>query len=53
MSQHDPAMAKEHYDWYKHRNNQCCHNRLILENSIKMTKIRFTEWKTDKGWSYE
>ena len=29
--------AKEHYyDKYNHRNNQCCYNPLILENSIKL-----------------
>ena len=53
MPQHDQTMAKEHYDWYKHKNNQCCYNRLILENSIKITKVRIIEWKTDEGWLYE
>ena len=52
MSQHIQTMSKEHYyNWYKHRNNQCHYNCLILGNSIKITKIRITEWKTDKRWS--
>ena len=54
MSQHIQKMSKEHYyNWCKHRNNQCHYNCLILGNSIKVTKIRITEWKTDKRWSYE
>ena len=45
---------KEHYyDQYKHKNNLCCYNCLILENSIIITEIRITECKTDEGWSYE
>ena len=54
MPEHDQTTAKEHfYESYKHRKNECCHNRLILEDSIKITKIRIMEWKTDEGWSYE
>ena len=35
MPDHCQTTAKEHfYEWYKHRNNQCYYNRLILENSI-------------------
>ena len=44
MPQHGQTRAKQHYyDWYKHRNNQCCYNNLNLENSIKITKIRIME----------
>ena len=44
MPQHGQTMAKEHYyNWYKYRNNQCYYNCLILENSIKITKIRIME----------
>ena len=54
MFQHGQTTAKEHYyDWYNHKNNQCCYNRLIFENSIKIIKIRNKEWKTDEEWSYE
>ena len=54
MTQHGQTTAKEHYyDWYNRKNNQCCYNRLIFENSIKIIKIRNKEWKTDEGWSYE
>ena len=37
----------------KHCNNQYCCNRLILENSIKITKIKVMRWETDKRWLYE
>ena len=37
----------------KHWNNQYCYNRLILENYIKITKIKIMRWKADKRWSYE
>ena len=56
MSQHGQTTAKEYcYDLYKHRTNQIClsYNHLILENSMKITKIKIMEWKTDEGWSYK
>ena len=37
----------------KHWNNQYCYNRLILENSIKITKIKIMRWEADKAWLYE
>ena len=37
----------------KHWSNQYCYNRLILENSIKITKIKIMRWETDKRWLYE
>ena len=37
----------------KHWNNQYCYNRLILENSIKTTKINVMRWETYKRWLYE
>ena len=43
MSQHSQTTAREYcYDLYKHRTNQIClsHNHLILENSMKITKIK-------------
>ena len=41
MPQHNQTMAKKHYyDFYEHRNDQYYHNRLILEHSLKITKIR-------------
>ena len=39
MPQHGQASAKEHYcNWYKHKNNPCPYNNLILENSINLPK---------------
>ena len=44
MPNHCQTTAKEHfYEWYKHKNNQCCYNSLILENSIEITKIKIME----------
>ena len=40
IPQHDRTGAKEHRYDGKHWNNQLCYNRLILENSIKITKIK-------------
>ena len=37
----------------KHWNNQYCYNRLILENYIKITKIKIMRWEADKAWLYE
>ena len=37
----------------KHRNNHYCYNRLILENSIKITKMRIMKCGTDKRWLCE
>ena len=37
----------------KHWNNQYCCNRLILENSIQITKIKILRRETDKRWLYE
>ena len=37
----------------KHWNNQYCYNRLILENSTKITKIKIMRWQWDKRWLYE
>ena len=35
------VMAKEpFYEWCERKNKQCCYNRLILENSIKITKSK-------------
>ena len=31
----------------KHRNNQHCYNHLILENFIRITKIKIMKWETD------
>ena len=54
MPNHCQTTAKEHfYEWYKHKNNQCCYNSLILENSIEITKIKIMKWKSDEEWSYE
>ena len=39
LLQHGQTIANEHYDWCKHRNNQCYYNHLTLENSIKSTKM--------------
>ena len=36
----------------KNWNNQYCYNGLILENSIKTTKIKIMRWETDKRWLY-
>ena len=54
MPQQYRATAKEHYCyWFMHRNKLYCHNRLNLENSMKITtKIRIIGRKTDEGWSY-
>ena len=50
MPQNDQTAAKEnYYDWYKDRNNLCCYNRLILESSMILTKIRIMEWKAEEG----
>ena len=47
MPKHDQTTAKEYfYHWYKHRKKQCC---LILENSIRITKIRIMKWQKDEG----
>ena len=37
----------------KNRNNHYCYNRLILETSIKITKMRIVRWGTGKRWLYE
>ena len=37
----------------KHRNNEYCYNRLILEFSIKITKMRILRSGTDKRWLCE
>ena len=37
----------------KHWNNQYCYNRLVLENSIKITKIKIMRWEADKRWLHE
>ena len=37
----------------KHWNYQHCSNCLILENCIKITKIKIMTWETDKMWLYE
>ena len=43
MPQHDETTAKKHhYDWFKHRNKLSWHNRLNLETSMKITKIRIS-----------
>ena len=36
----------------KHRNNQYCHNRLIIEISTKITKIKIMRWDADEMWLY-
>ena len=44
MPQNGETTAEErYYDRCKHRNNQCLYNYLILENYIKITKIRIME----------
>ena len=44
MPQHVQITVKEYYyDWYRHRNNQRCKDHLILENYVKITKIRIIE----------
>ena len=54
MPQNGQINVKEHYyDWYKHRNNLCCYNRLILEDTTLITEKRIMEWKTDEVRSYE
>ena len=54
LTKHTQTMTKEHYyDWYKHSTNKFCYTHLILENSLKSTKLIILEWKTDEGWSYE
>ena len=56
MTQNGQINVKKHYymhDWYKHRNNLRCYNRLILEDSILITEKRIMEWKTDEMRSYE
>ena len=37
----------------KNRNNYYCYNSLILETSIKITKLRIMRWGTDKRWLCE
>ena len=51
MPQNDQTATKENfYNWYKDRNsNLCCYNRLILESSMILTKIRIMEWKAEEG----
>ena len=34
----------------KHWDNHYFYNRLILQNSIKITKIKMIRWKADKRW---
>ena len=50
---HDRTTANEDSYDRKHWNNQYCYNRLILENSIKITKIKIMRWEADKAWLYE
>ena len=50
MPQHVEIADNEHYlDQYKHRNNQYCCNRLILENSGKLTKQKSQNKNQMKG----
>ena len=37
----------------RHWSNQYCYSRLILENYIKITKIKIMRWEADKRWLYE
>ena len=37
----------------KNRKNHYCYNRLILETSIKITKMRTMRWGTVKKWLCE
>ena len=37
----------------KHWSNQYCYSRFILENYIKITKIKIMRWEADKRWLYE
>ena len=44
MPEHGQTMANRHfYESYTHRKNQCCYNRLNLENSIKISKTMIME----------
>ena len=37
----------------KHWSNQYCYSRFILENYIKITKIKIMRWEANKRWLYE
>ena len=37
----------------KHRNNHYCYNRLILETTFEITKMRIMRLGTDKRWLCE
>ena len=37
----------------KNRKNHYCYNCLILETSIKISKMRTMKWGTDKRWLCE
>ena len=48
LPQHDRAMQKNIIMISNHWNNRYCYNRLILENSIKITRIKIMRWETDE-----
>ena len=37
----------------KHWNNQYCYNRLILQNYVKITKMKIMRWEAHKRWLCE